>query len=110
MNIIIATGSQRPYIAGIFEEWEKASAYMAMKPDSVVGATHVNSIETYPFYIVEINGEFYPFQELLCAKLFCDEGNKECIVYTIASDYTPHNIWHDEIGRLQHVHLDADDC
>jgi hypothetical protein len=110
MNIIIATGSKPPYIAGIFQDWAKAVEYMMLKPNSVVGATHVNSIEAYPFYIVETGAEFYPFQELLGAKAFCCKENKACILYTITCDYTPSSVWQDESGRLEHIHFDCDEC
>jgi hypothetical protein len=114
MHVIVSTQDSRRWISGILLEARDAEALRASLPqDGRVqhGVQEVRPTQ-FPFFILETRSGFGFLDPLETAQFIAEmpdpKPEAEQILFAILSEYRPEVAGRDEMGRIQHVHLDSD--
>ncbi|SEU33026.1 hypothetical protein [Paenibacillus sp. NFR01] len=114
MFIIEANNDRNSWISGIFKDEELTKKYIEIIPEELLRNQRIKTLETieYPFYIIEIGDKFYyinneEIEEKI--KSIVVEEDKEHVyfnLYFIPKDYQPKDPGTDNMGMINHVHID----
>lgn len=114
MFIIEANKDRNSWISGIFKDEELTKKYMGLIPEELLRYQRIKTLETvkYPFYIIEEENEFKyinneEVEEII--KSIVVKENEDHVyfnLYFITKDYQPKKPGTDNMGMINHLHID----
>ncbi len=114
--IIHDTSTARRWISGVFQDWNKAIAYMESIPPDIKPPELLEfRIENYPVFLLEAKGiEFILYKEAdineYINNIIIEDGEDEdrlyANIYYLEEDWQSSRPGTDRMGAIRHTHLD----